>query len=202
MTHITVLVVMRVDDVNDDLCHLVTISSIPFKWVKILIAVPVCSILGVLAGNSAAAASPEPVVVQVTFVEPISVSGVGALQYGLLEQSFVNPDVVVIAPDSTVTDTANRVVGGVQAAASLTVTATPDYAITILIDSVVNGTGYALGTFICNYNAGTDTVCGGAGYSETSVASATLLVGASISGDGLAVVGAADGSFNVTVSYQ
>ncbi len=185
-----------VDDFTGDFCQFVPISNNPYN------AILLCSLLGVFAGRSATAASPEPVVVQVTFVEPISVSEVNALQYGLLEQSFVNPDVVVIAPDSTLTDTASRVVGGVQAAASLTVMATPAYAITILVDSVVNGTGYALGTFICNYNAGIDAACDGAGYSETSVASATLLVGASISSDGVAVEGVADGSFNVTITYQ
>ena len=165
-------------------------------------SIPVCAILMAVVGSSVDAASSEPVVAQVTFVEPISVIEVSALQYGLLDQSFVNPDVVVIAPDSTVTDTASRVVGGMQAAANLTVAATPAQAITILVDSVVNGTGYALGTFICNYDAGTDSVCDGAGYSQTSAASATLLIGATLAGDGLAVAGAADGSFNVTVSYQ
>ena len=75
-------------------------------------SIPVCAILVAMVGSSVDAASPEPVVVRVTFVEPISVIEVSALQYGLLEQFFVNPDVVVIAPDSTVTDTASRVVAG------------------------------------------------------------------------------------------
>ncbi len=171
-------------------------------WTKTLLTILVCSMLAALVGRSVAAASPEPVVAQVTFVEPISVIEVSALQYGLLEQTFVNPDVVVIAPDSTVTDTASRVVGGLQAAANLTIAATPAYAITILVDAVVNGNGYALGSFICNYDAGLDTLCDGAGYSQTSVASASLLIGATMAADGFAVVGAADGSFNVTVTYQ
>lgn len=138
-------------------------------------------------------------VAQVTSVESISVIEVSALQYGLLEHSFVNPDVVVIAPDGTVTDTASRAVGGLQATANLTVAATPANAITIPVDTVVNGTGYALGTFFYNYNAGMDTVCDGASYSKTSVASATLLIDATMTGDDLAV---ADGSCNVTVSNQ
>lgn len=171
-------------------------------WIKTVLSILVCSILVAMVGRSVGAASPEPVVAHVTFVEPISVIEVSALQYGLLEQSFVSPDIVVIAPDSTVTDTASRVVGGTQAAANLTVATTPAQAITILVDTVIDGTGYALGTFICNYDGGTDAVCDGAGYSQTSVASATLLIGATIVGDGLAVAGAADGSFNITVSYQ
>ena len=92
--------------------------------VKTVLTILVCSILAALVGRSGAAASPEPVVAQVTFVEPISVIEVSALQYGLLEQTFENPDVVVIATDSTVTDTASRVAGGLQAAANLTVAAT------------------------------------------------------------------------------
>ncbi len=40
------------------------------------------------------------------------------------------------------------------------------------------------------------------GYSETSVASATLLVGVTLTGDGTAVAGAADGSFEVIVIHQ
>ena len=148
------------------------------------------------------AANPETIAVQVTFVAPIAISEANALQFGSLDQNLADLESVTVAPDSTVTDSADRVEGGPQSAASLTVTATPGQAITIHIDAIVSGAGYALTDFRCNYNAGTDAICNGAGYSGTSVASGSLLVGATLTGDGTAVAGAADGSFDVTVTYQ
>ncbi len=148
------------------------------------------------------AANPETVAVRVTFVEPISISEANALQFGSLDQNLADLESVTVAPDSTVTDPADRVEGGPQAAASLTVTATPGQAITIHVESVVPGAGYSLTDFRCNYDSGTDAACDGEGYSGTSVASGTLLVGATLTGDGTAVAGAADGSFDVTVTYQ
>jgi len=148
------------------------------------------------------AANPETIAVQVTFVAPIAISEANALQFGSLDQNLADLESVTVAPDSTVTDSADRVEGGPQAAASLTVTATPGQAITIHIDAIVSGAGYALTDFRCNYAAGTDAVCEGAGYSGTSVASGSLLVGATLIGDGTAVAGAADGSFDITVTYQ
>ncbi len=100
------------------------------------------------------------------------------------------------------TDPADRVEAGPQAAASLTLTASPGQAITIQVDSVDPGAGYSLSDFRCNYNSGTDAACDGSGYTETSTASGTLLVGATLTGDGTATVGDADGSFDVTVTYQ
>ena len=148
------------------------------------------------------AANPETVAVRVTFVDPIEISEISALQFGSLDQNLADLESVTLAPDSVVTDPADRVEGGPQAAASLTITATPGHAITIHVDSVVPGAGYALTDFRCNYDAGADAVCEGAGYSGTSVAIGTLLVGATLTGDGTAVAGAADGSFDVTVTYQ
>ena len=148
------------------------------------------------------AANPETIAVRVTFVAPIAISEANALQFGSLDQNLADLESVTVAPDSAVTDPADRVEGGPQSAASLTVTATPGQAITIHVDSVVPGAGYSLADFRCNYNAGTDAACDGAGYSETTAASATLLVGATLTGDGTAVAGAADGGFDVTVTYQ
>ena len=42
----------------------------------------------------------------------------------------------------------------------------------------------------------------GAGYTATAVASATLKIGATLTGDNTATAGNADGSFDVTVTYQ
>jgi hypothetical protein len=138
----------------------------------------------------------------VTFVEPTGVGAVNDLRFGSLDRKLSDQESVTVAPDSTVTDPADRVVGGSQAAASLNVTASPGQAITILVDAVDSGAGYSLADFRCNYNAGSDTDCDGTGYLETATASGTLFVGMTLTGDGTAVVGAADGSFDVTISYQ
>ncbi len=148
------------------------------------------------------AANPETVAVRVTFVDPIAITEVNALQFGSLDQNLANFESVTIAPNSAVSDPANRVEGGPQAAASLTITTTPGKAITIQVDSVVTGAGYSLTDFRCNYNSGADVPCDGMGYSESSVASGTLLVGATLIGDGTAVAGAADGSLDVSIIYQ
>jgi len=146
------------------------------------------------------AANPEPVTVGMNFLDPVTITEVNALQYGILDQTL-NTETIIIAPNSAVSGTGTAfILAGTQAAANLTVTATASQTLTILVDSIVNGTGYALSAFVCNYNTGTDTACNS--YTPTSVASATLLVGATLTGDNLAVAGAADGSFNVTVAYQ
>ena len=144
----------------------------------------------------------ELVEVGVTFVEPTGIGAVNDLQFGALDRKLTGQESVTVAPDSTVTDSADRVVGGSQAPASLNVTASPGQAITILVDAVDAGAGYSLTDFRCNYNAGIDTDCDGAGYLETAAASGTLLVGVTLVGQSSAVAGAADGSFDVTISYQ
>jgi hypothetical protein len=144
----------------------------------------------------------ELVEASVTFVEPAGIGAVNDLQFGSLDRKLTDQERVTVAPDSTVTDPADRVVGGSQSAASLNVTTSPGQAITILVDAVDSGGGYSLADFRCNYNAGGDTACDGPGFSETSVASGTLLVGVTLIGKGNAVAGAADGSFDVTISYQ
>jgi len=160
------------------------------------------AIVGLALPASLPAANPETVAVRVTFVDPIAISEANALQFGSLDQNLADLESVTVAPDSTVTDPADRVEGGLQAAASLTVTATPGQAFSIHVDSVVPGAGYSLVDFRCNYNSGADADCEGTGYSGTTVASGVLLVGATLTGDGTAVAGAADGSFDVTVTYQ
>ncbi len=160
------------------------------------------AVMGLSFASGIPAANPETIPVRVTFVDPITINEVSALQFGSLDQNLASSESVSIAPDSTVTDPAGRVEGGPQAAASLTVAATPGQAITIQVGSVAPGAGYSLTGFSCNYNSGTDAACDGSGYSETSAASGTLNVGATLTGDGTAVAGPADGSFEVTVTYQ
>jgi hypothetical protein len=166
------------------------------------IAAAIATVAALVPLSSAFAANPEPVVAEVTFVDPVTITETNALQYGLLDAGLANGEEVVIAPDGSVTDVNNRIVGGAQAAAELTVTASGAQAITILIDTVSSGSGYTLGSFVCSYDGGADTACDAGGYSATSVASASLAVGATLTGDGSAAAGVANGSFNVTVSYQ
>jgi hypothetical protein len=147
-------------------------------------------------------AAPEQVPVEVEFVDSVSITGDSELKFGLLNVSLAGGETVIIAPDDSVTDASNRVVGGKQRAADLTVTATASQSITILVDTIVSGAGYTLASFVCKYDTGADTACDGAGYSAISVANATLKVGVTLTGNGSAVVGVDNGSFNVTVSYQ
>ncbi len=160
------------------------------------------AVMGLSFASGVTAANPETVPVRVTFVDPIAINETNALQFGSLDQNLATSESVSIAPDSTVTDPADRVEGGPQAAASLTITASPGQAITIQVDSIAPGAGYSLTGFSCNYNSGTDAACDGSGYSETSAASGTLNVGATLTGDGTAVAGVADGSLEVTIIYQ
>lgn len=149
------------------------------------------------------AANPESVTVTMDFIDPITITEVNPLQFGLLDVNMANNDTVIIAPDSSVTDSQGNVVGGTQAAANLTVTATTSMAITILVDNVSTANGYSLGTWMCNYNnAASDSACDGSGYSETSATSASLLIGATLTGNGSATAGPDNSTFDVTVTYQ
>jgi hypothetical protein len=166
------------------------------------------ALLSILIGLAPAtilfAANPETVTAEVEFVAPITVTTSNNLQFGLISTDIVNLDTIAIATNSTVTDASSRVLGGTQAAANLTVGTTATQAITIAVGAPTNGTGYALSAFLCDYNGGATTgACDGAGLNvASSVASAAVLIGATLTGDGLDVVGAANGSFPVTVSYQ
>ena len=175
-----------------------------FNQSKNRLAVVGCALAGLAFTGSANAANPESVTAEVEFVAPVTITETNALQFGLLDVGMINLESIVIGPDSSVADPASRVLGGTQAAASLTVTATAAEAITILVDNVASNTGYSLSGSMCNYNppSGADTACDGAGYSDTSVASATMTVGATLTGNGLALPGVFNGSFAVTVTYQ
>ncbi len=160
------------------------------------------SLMGLLLPGGFAAANPVTVPVRVTFVDPIAINQVNPLEFGSVDQNLATSESVTVAPDSTVTDPAGRVEAGPQAAATMTITATPGRAITIQVDSVDPGAGYSLSDFSCNYNSGPAAACDGSGYSEISASSGTLNVGATLTGDGTATAGTANGSFDVTVTYQ
>ncbi len=143
------------------------------------------------------------VTAEVEFATPVSIGAVTALQFGVLDVGFANGESIIIAPDSTVTGDTSRIAGGTQAAADLIINATAGPTLSILIDGIVNnGGGYTLGTFVCNYNPpDTDTACNS--YNPTLVASASLFIGATLSGTVAgASVGTFNGSFDVTVLYQ
>ena len=57
-----------------------------------------------------------------------------------------------------------------------------------------------IGSF--SVSVGCTFTCDGGGYGETSVASAVLSIGATITANDLAVPGVDNGSFDVTISYQ
>jgi len=173
------------------------------KSTKQRIAITAFTVAGILSFSATFAANPEPVVVEVQFVDPITITEVNALQFGLLDSNLANLETVVISPASGLTDTGGNVLGGTQAAAEVTVTATGSLAITIDVTETSEGTGYALGTYLCSYDGGADTACEG-GYGATSAAGGTaaLFIGVTLTGDGLSVVGLANGGLNVTISYQ
>ncbi len=172
-------------------------------WMKSLLIVFGSSLSGLMPVTVADAANPEPVTVGMSFLDPVTITENESLRFGLLDVNMANLETVVIAPNDFLTDAGGNVLGATQAAADLTVTATASQSITILVDNVGTATGYALGTWMCNYDAaGSDSACDGAGYSETSVASAVLLIGVTLTGNGNALAGADNSTFDVTVTYQ
>jgi hypothetical protein len=172
-------------------------------WVTSLLVVFGSALIGLIPAIVANATNPESVTVDMTFLDPVTITENNPLQFGLLDVNMGNNQKVIIAPDGSWTDSQNNVFGGTQAAANLTVTATASQSITILVDNVGTATGYVLETWICHYDtAGPDSACDGSGYTETSVASATLTIGATLKGNGNAVVGTDNTTFDVTVTYQ
>ncbi len=169
---------------------------------KGLLAILGPALIGLMLATGADGANPEPVTVGMDFVDPITITEIGSLRYGVLDQAL-NLETIIIATNDAVTGTGTGLIlGGTQAAADLTIAATASQTLSILVDNPLPGAGYGLGTFICKYGAGADTACDGAGYTATAVGSGTLKIGATLTGDNTATAGNADGSFDVTVTYQ
>ena len=170
---------------------------------RIAVAVSGMAIAGVF-GATAYAANPEPVVVEVEFVAPITITETNPIQFGLVDVNMGSGETIVISPGGGVTDAASNLLNGAQAPAELTITATDGEAINIMVDNVSNGTGYALSAFQCEYNGAAAAVCDGAGLNTNAAAggTATLTIGATLTGNGSATVGPDNGSFEVTVAYQ
>ncbi len=162
-------------------------------------------LIGLMFATSVDAANPEPVVVQVAFVAPITITETNPLEFGALDVAMGLTEQVIIAPDGSLTDLSANVIGGVQAAATANVVATPGRAINILVDTVTDGTGYFLTAWMCDYDgdiAG-GGACDGAGLSETSVpGTIEVRVGATLESDAAPVAGDQDGGFELTVAYE
>ncbi len=140
---------------------------------------------------------------QVTFANPIGIGAVNDLQIAAFDQALADLVRVTVPPGGSAGGAKKATVQpGTKTAASLTIAAPPGMPITIHVDEIVTGDGYSLADFRCNYNDGSETACEGPGLSATSVASGTLLVGATLTGIENLMAGATDGSFEVTITYQ
>lgn len=167
------------------------------------VAIVGSALIGLMLSTKTDAANPEAIVVQVAFVAPISITETNQLEFGSLDVAMLATETVIIAPDNSVTDAFSNVVGGTQASAKADAIATPGRPINVLVDNVTNGADYALATWICDYNAGADVACDGAGMSTTSVAGPTeIRVGVTLTGNGGATAGDDNGSFDLTVAYE
>lgn len=140
---------------------------------------------------------------EVTFVNPTGVGEINDLQIGRADLDLLFSAQVTVPPDdglggAKVAD----VKPGMKTAATLSVRAAPGQPITIYVDEINAGDGYSLQDFRCNYNAGNDAACDGDGFSEVSVASGTLFVGATLTAKSSSMSGPGNGSFDVTITYQ
>ena len=175
------------------------------KGSRTFLALTGCAFAALLFAGSANAAT-ENVIAEIEFVAPVSIAENNQMRFGLLDVAFAAADDVVLATDSTFTDLAGRVVGGSQTAASLTITATESQGISIVVENVVDNTGYALVFFTCDYDGAGSTPCPETTpINVTTPAASTtssLLIGATLDGDGTAAVGQQFGAFDVTVNYQ
>jgi len=136
-----------------------------------------------------------------SFIDPIIITENSPLQFGILSVAMVANDSITIGTDNSLGGATNLIISGSQSAADLTVTSTSSASLNIAITSIVNGGGYSLSNFICQYNSGTPTACGGVGYNVAAVPSAPLKIGATLTGDGTDTVGTANGSFDVVINY-
>ncbi len=174
-----------------------------YNWMKKFLAVLGSSLIGLMLSTVTYAVNPEPVVVGVEFVAPITIGEVTNLEFGLLDLNMIVSETVVIAPGGGVTDAAGRVVGGTQTAATFNTQAAALKAITVQVTLPVAGANYTLGTWRCDYNLGTEGDCL-AGISETSAAGPGIevRVGVTLTGLGGAAEVVDDGSFDLTIVYN
>jgi len=169
-------------------------------WMKKFLAILGSALMGMMLAN-VSYATLEVATAEVTFASPISITPVNQLQFGVIDEAL-NLETIIIATNDGVSGTGTGLIlGGTQLAADMTIAAEAGLTISILVDNPLPGTGYTLGTFRCKYGAGADTACDPA-YTETALASATLKIGATLTGTNSASAGNADGTFDVTIIYQ
>jgi hypothetical protein len=140
---------------------------------------------------------------KVTFVHPAGVGEINDMQIGMSDRDLLFSAQVTVPPDGRFGGTKIAAVKpSMKTAASLSVKAPPGQAITFYVDEVNAGDGYSLADFRCNYNAGDEAACDGTGFSDISVASGTLVVGATLIAKDNGMSGPGTGSFDITISYQ
>ena len=171
-------------------------------FMKNILAILGAAVIGLMPAIIADAANPESVTVDMTFMDPITVTENESLRFGILDVNMANLERVRVRPNGNVVDNDNNILGGTQAPADLTITAQVGSTINIDAGNAGAATGYTLRRFRCRYNGATSDSNCNAGYTATAVASATLLVGADVRGNGNAVAGADDTTFDVTITYQ
>ena len=159
------------------------------------------ALMGMMLAN-VSYATLEVATAEVEFASPISIAPANQLQFGVLDVAL-NTQTIIIATDDGVSGNGTGfILGGTRLAADLTITATAGPLLSILVNNILPGAGYTLTAFICKYAAEADTACDVGGYTATAVASGTLKIGATLTGDGSATAGNRDGTFDVTVTYQ
>jgi len=177
------------------------------NWMKRFAAIAGSALMGLMLAAGANAANPEPVPVEVEWIIPAAIFTDNPLQFGQLDVGTVAGQTVTINTDDTYAETtANTVVGGAQAAAQVTITATDLTGISILVDNAIAGTYYTLGTFKCSYAGAADAVCDSAYPVTTSASSSTsgdiVEIGAILTVVGVPTAITDDTTFDVTVIYQ
>ena len=161
------------------------------------------ALVGMVLATGANAANPEQVLAEVTFATAITIVENNPMQIGVLDVAMAVSDTVTINTDDSWSESASNIIGGTQAAADLTITATGGTGITILADNVLGATYYTLGSWQCRYDGLADQPCS-SGYNVTSAVggSAVLEVGVTLTALGSAVAGNDDATFDITVTYQ
>lgn len=161
-----------------------------------------CFLFATLLCTNAYSTNPESVAANVTFVTPITITEVADLNFGLVSTNMVSLDTVTISTAGAITSSEPTLLLGsnVHQAANVTITATSGHTVTIVVDNFAAATGYALSLPTCKYDAEVEAAC--STLTTTSVASATVLIGMTLIGNGSDVDGADNSSFDITMTYN
>jgi len=174
------------------------------NWMKKFLAILGSSLIGLMLSTVTYAANPEPVVVGVAFVAPISIDEVTNLEFGLVDIGMLVSETIVIAPGGGVTDGAGRLVGALpRTAATFDTQAPAGKSITVQVTPVSDGAFYDLTLWRCDYNGADEGDCA-TGISVTSVGGAGIpvRVGVTLTGVGGATETTDNGLFNLTITYN